>query len=149
MNEIISLEQWDASLNSHLKLESMSTKKDSLFCRIIENNDWFKAVNVIDLIHDPTVFIIAEGKIKKIIAYPSEKTGEAIGNAIGSIYQWLATNQDSTIYNLIQNDQFVYSKEAANQWIELFNKIDTLKEEELSILILSCFYLLNLNDLII
>ena len=117
-----SLEVWDSTLNSNLKLESVKVSADTVFCRIIENNDWFSAVEIQDLVHDPTVFIVKNGKIEKIIAYPSQETGKKIHQAIGSIMQWSQQSQDSTIYELIPNGQFVYSAEAAQKWTDLFSR---------------------------
>ncbi len=122
VSEMQFLEEWDATLNSNLKLESMTSKGDTVFCRVVENNDWFRAIDNTDIVHDPTVFIVNNGKIKKIIAYPSEKTGKEIEAAIGELYQWSQKAQDSTINDLIQNGQFVYSAEAAKKWLELFKR---------------------------
>lgn len=129
IDEIRTLAEWDAALNSNLKFESIITKNDTVFCKVIENNDWFRAVNIVDLVHDPTVFIIQDGKIKKIIAYPSEKTGMEIQTVIGSIYQWSDRVKDNTIYNLIPDGEFIYSGEAARKWLDLFKKWNTYNSE--------------------
>lgn len=122
IEDMRALESWDAALNSHLKLESVYSKGDSVFCRIIENNDWFRAVEIKDLINDPVVFIVANNKIIKIIGYPSNETGMQIEAAIGNLFQWAEQTNDSTIYSLIQNGQFVYSTQAAEKWLELFSR---------------------------
>ncbi len=122
VSEMQFFEEWDAALNSNLKLESITSKGDTVFCRVVENNDWFRAIDITDLVHDPVVFVVNNGKIKKIIAYPSEKTGKEIEAAIGVLYQWSQKVKDSTINDLIQNGQFVYSAKAAEKWLDLFNK---------------------------
>ena len=122
ISEMQSLEEWDAALNSNLKLESITSREDTVFCRVVENNDWFGAVGITNLVHDPAVFVINNGKIKKIIGYPSEKTGKEIEAAIGALYQWSQETQDSTINDLIQNGQFLYSTQAAEQWLDLFKR---------------------------
>ena len=116
------LEKWDSTLNSNLSLESVSLKADTLFCKVVENNDWFKAVGITDLVHDPVAFIIKDDQIKNIVAYPSQETGKKIESAVGSIYQWSAQVKDSTIHELIIDGQFIYSSEAANKWLELFER---------------------------
>jgi hypothetical protein len=122
LHEMQSLEEWDAALNSNLKLESMTSKGDTVFCRVVENNDWFGAVGITNLVHDPVVIVVNNGKIKQIIAYPSEKTRKEIEAAIGVLYQWSQKVKDSTINDLIQNGQFVYSAKAAEKWLDLFNR---------------------------
>jgi hypothetical protein len=129
INEVRAITEWDAALNSNLKFESIIREEDSVFCRVIENNDWFGAVNIVNLVHDPVVFIIQDGKIKKIIATPSEKTGMEIQAVIGSVYQWSDMVKDNTIHDLIQNGEFVYSREAAGKWLDLFKRWKTFTQE--------------------
>jgi hypothetical protein len=128
--ELRSLEEWDAALNSNLKLESITSVEDTVLCRIVENNDWFRAVDITNLVHDPAVFVVNNGKIKKIIGYPKEKTGKDIEAAIGALYQWSQKAQDSTIYELIHNGQFEYSAKAAEKWLDLFRRKAIINEGE-------------------
>ena len=122
VEEMETLSLWDSTINSNLKLESFQTKGDSVLCKIIENNDWFSEMNIKDLIHNPVIFLVENGKIKKIIAFPSEETGAKIQQAIRSIMQWSQKKNDSTIYKLIPNGQFIYSSESALKWMALFKK---------------------------
>ena len=122
LGEMRSLEEWDAALNSHLKLEVISLKEDWVVGKVVENNDWFRAVGITDLVHDPVVFVVDQGKIKKILAEPSESTAKQIEAVIGATYQWSQQLGDSTIHSLIQNGEFIYSKEAAEKWLDLFKR---------------------------
>jgi hypothetical protein len=125
--EIRALEEWDRALNSNLKFESFEVKGDSVFCKVIERNDWFKAVGIKQIVHDPTIFIVSKGRINKIIANPSREIGKQIGAKIGSIYTWLKTTNDNTINELIVNGEFIYSEEAAKKWIKLLNRWNNYK----------------------
>ena len=129
VEEMESLALWDSTINSNLKLESYHIKGDSVLCKIIENNDWFSEVNIKDLVHDPTIFIVENGKIKKLVAFPSEETGKKIQQAIGSIMQWSQEKNDSTIHKLIHNGQFIYSSDSALKWMILFKKWKTEQEQ--------------------
>lgn len=60
-SEIRALAEWDSALNSVLKFEAIDVKGDSVFCRVIEKNDWFKAVGIEQIIHDTTIFILEKG----------------------------------------------------------------------------------------
>ncbi len=120
--EIKNLEEWDKALNSNLKFKSFKLKGDSVFCKVIEKNDWFSAVGIEQIIHDPTIFIVSEGRIKKIIANPSKEVGQEIGAKIGSLYEWSMLTKDSTINSLIKNGEFIYSAESAKRWLVLLEK---------------------------
>ncbi len=118
-----SLEEWDAALNSHLRLESAEISGDTVRAKVIESNDWFRSVGIDSLIHDPAVFVIRDGKLQHIMGYPSAETGQQVEAAMGKIFQWSAMAADSTVYELIREGQFIYSTESANKWMELFEKM--------------------------
>ena len=118
-----SLEEWDAALNSQLRLEAAEVSGDTVRAKVIESNDWFRSVGIDSLVHDPAVFVISDGKFKHIMGYPSAETGKQVEAAMGKIFQWSAMTGDSTVYGLIQQGQFVYSTESANMWMELFEKM--------------------------
>jgi hypothetical protein len=127
--EIRKLEEWDKALNSNLKIVTVETKGDSVFCRVIEKNDWFKAVGIEQIVHNPTIFIVMNGRIKNIIAYPSAEIGKQIGVKLTSIYSWSEIARDSTINELIIDGKFIYSGETAKKWLmllEKWNKKDTI-----------------------
>jgi hypothetical protein len=119
--EIRELEEWDRALNSDLEIESIKVKGDSIFCKVIERNDWFKAVGIEKIIHDPTIFIVRNKRIKKIIAIPSGEIGKEIGAKLNSIYTWSNNTNDNTISELIINGEFIYSAESAKKWLILLD----------------------------
>lgn len=118
------LAEWDAALNSNLDFTITDKRDDSLFCRVIEQNDWFKKIGIDELVHEPTTFVIQNQKIKHITAIPKKETGQQIYSAITKVYKWSALHQDSTVYGLMPNGEFIYSEEAAHQWMELLEKVD-------------------------
>lgn len=128
-DQIRELEEWDAALNSNLKFESIAVHKDSLFCMVVEKNDWFKAVGIDQLVHNPTVFIVKDGSIHKIIATPSAEDRRKIDTSINSIFDWSLEVNDSSVFGLIQNEEFIYSNQSAKQWLTLFKKWDQYKRE--------------------
>jgi hypothetical protein len=119
--DIRELAEWDAALNSSLRFEAIEVKGDSVFCKVIEENDWFKGVGIDQIIHDPTIFIVADGQIRKIIARPSEGVGAEIGIKLGSIYSWSKQTGDTAINELIIDGEFIYSGEAAKKWLVLLS----------------------------
>lgn len=123
LNDIRGLEEFDAAMNSHLELIEARQSGDTVYCRIVENNDWFSSVGITRLVHDPTIFVLDGRKIKHIIAYPDQETGEKIEAAIGQIFQWSQQTGDSAVYKLLPEGEFIYSTEAATQWKALFERM--------------------------
>lgn len=123
LTEMRLLEEFDASMNSHLELKSITAKVDSVFCKLIEKNDWLENLGITELVHDPVIMIVNQGKIKRIIAHPSQENMNEINAAIGSVYEWSKINQDSTVHELIINNQFIYGNKTANKWRDLFKRM--------------------------
>ena len=128
--EIRKLEEWDSTLNSNLRFLPIRESADTVFCRVVERNDWFAAISMESLVHEPVILIMDDNKIGKIIAVPSIESGEFIQSAMKEIYAWSETVGDSTVATLVQNGQFVYSKENAKTWIALLNKWNKYKMSE-------------------
>ncbi len=118
-DEMRMLEEWDSTLNSNLKFTHIRENADSVYCAVVESNDWFRAIGIDNIRHDPVILVLDDSKIEKIIAIPSIESGEVIQSAIKEITDWSAANGDSTIFSLIKNGQFVYSKEHAKTWLAL------------------------------
>lgn len=121
------LAEWDSTLNSNLTVQIINANYDTLLCRVIEKNDWFKAAGISEVIHDSVIFIINKGKIKSIMAFPSVEHSGKIMDRISLVYKWSNETGDSTIYGLIKDGEFIYSPEAANKWLNLFKAINKTK----------------------
>ncbi|MEN8797666.1 MAG: hypothetical protein ABF293_00365, partial [Flavobacteriaceae bacterium] len=121
--DIGGLEEFDAVMNSHLEIKNIRASADTVYCKIVENNNWFSTLGINDLVHDPVIFVIGDNKIKHIIAYPDQETSQAIEAAIGRIFEWSQKNGDSTIFRLLPNGEFQYSTEAGVQWKALFESM--------------------------
>lgn len=130
LKEIRELELWDSTLNSRLNIEIMYHKRDSFWCRVREENDWFKAAGIEYLIHEPATFVVRKGKIHSIQATSTQEANQKIGQAISSLFDWSQSNGDSTIYRLVSGNGFIYSPEAALQWIQLFEKAKSVKQTD-------------------
>lgn len=123
LDDMRSLEEWDAGMKSQLKLKSARIAGDTVYCKVVESNDWFRTIGVQELNHDPVIFVMEDGKFKNIIAFPSQETGMKVEAAVGKIFEWSAKTGDSTVYGLIRDGQFVYSTEAAEEWLDLFERM--------------------------
>ena len=121
-DEIRELAEWDAALKSTLAISDVMLKGDSVYCKIKEKNEWFKAIGVEELVHDPVIFIIQDKKIHGIIAYASPEVGMKVGETIGRLGDWSAANGDRTLQELLPGGEFKYSAEAARKWMLLFER---------------------------
>ena len=121
--ELRGLEEFDAAMNSHLELKDMRESGDTIYCKVVENNDWFGNMGITDLVHDPVIMVVRDQKINHIIGFPNQETGQEIEAAIEGVFQWSQMHGDSTIYKLLPNGKFQYSNEAGAQWKALFKKM--------------------------
>ncbi|MBV6472305.1 MAG: hypothetical protein JPMHGGIA_00560 [Saprospiraceae bacterium] len=130
LKEIRELELWDSTLNSRLEIEILNQKLDSFWCRVREENDWFKAAGIEYLIHEPVTFVVRKGKIHSIQVTSTQEANQKIGRVISSLFDWSQNNGDSSIYRLVSGNGFIYSPAAALQWIQLFEKAKTVKQTD-------------------
>ncbi len=116
------LAKWDSTLNSNLKFEIIERRNDSLICKMVENNDWFSAIGIHNMILESTLFVFRDEKIYKIVAHPSSQIAEQVSIKIQELIAWSKKNNDSTISRLLSDGQFVYSSKTALEWLTLFDK---------------------------
>lgn len=122
LREMEELARWDSTLYSNLHIEAIEWKNDSLFCNVIENDDWFSAIGIQNVKHERTLFVLKDEKILKIVAHPSEEIAKLISLRMEKLIEWSSTNNDSTIFSLLDNGRFVYSTANAAKWLLLFGK---------------------------
>lgn len=116
------IEKWDSVLNSRLAFNIMVTRGDSVFCRVTEQNDWFKKAGVDKIEYSPVVVIAHQGLIHKFIATPPTDVGQHIEEVMRSLYTWSTETNDSTLHHLLPDGKFIYSAESASRWLDLLDR---------------------------
>ena len=66
--QIRNLAEYDAALNSELICPDFMISKDTVKCKTIEKNDWFRLAGIDSVEYEYSYFIIEKGLISKIIA---------------------------------------------------------------------------------
>lgn len=122
IGELSKIAEWDARLNSQLDFHIQHIKGDSIFCSAIEKNDWLSAIGLEMLEHPNIIFVIKNGLIHHIMAYPSEGDRAKINDFIINISNWSHETGNSTLDDLLPGGHFIYSASAASQWLELINQ---------------------------
>lgn len=118
-DQIRNLAEYDAALNSELICYDFKISKDTVKCKTIEKNDWFRLADIDSVEYEYSYFIIEEGLIAKIIAKLTVNSTEEITSKLQSIIQWISANNPESLNELMLEGEFQYSKESAIKWLDL------------------------------
>ena len=113
------LAEWDSTLNSNLNFELLERYGDTLLCRVVESNDWFRAVGMEYVVHDSVWLVVEDEKIKYIKAIPNSQQSKAVAEIMQSLFQWSSETGDTILPTLFKGQEFIYSEEAAQKWLDL------------------------------
>ena len=122
LDEMRALAEWDAALNSNLDFHIEEIRHDSIFCSVLERNDWFSAIGINPLVHERVILIIQNGLVHEIIAYPDPQMSQTIGMHIQNIVEWANSSSDISIEELFDGGEFIYSASTAEKWLVLLKK---------------------------
>ena len=118
-DKIKNLAEYDSTLNSDLKVYDCIVSKDTVKCKVVEKNDWFRLLGIDSVEYDYSYFIIKDGLIIKIMAKLSNSSIDLISSKLQSIIKWASVEQPELLNDLIPEGKFLYTKKSANKWLNI------------------------------
>ncbi|GBD87937.1 hypothetical protein BMS3Abin03_01871 [bacterium BMS3Abin03] len=125
IDKILSLEEWDAALNSNLKVSSFVERGDTLIVNsIIERNDLFKNMGIDSVVYNPgTRIVFKDGLIKAIKPSPLlQESRERIINKLQMFMNWAKLVRPDELKVLLPDGKFIYKKKNAIKWVTLLKE---------------------------
>ncbi len=117
--QIRNLAEYDAAINSELISYDFKISNDTVICKVIEKNDWFRLVGIDSVEYEYSYFIIVDGLISKIVAKLTPHSTELISSKLQSIIKWASKNKPELLNELMPKGEFLYTKESAIKWLTL------------------------------
>ena len=127
-NEMRNLAEYDSVLNSELRIADVRVNGDTIHCKLIEKNDWFKTINIDSLIHDPVMIVIKNNLINYIRAELSAGSYNILSGRLDSLIRWMTVEKPDELQTLIPNGEFLYSTVSAKKWLNILKE---WKEKEI------------------
>lgn len=116
------LAEYDAALRTTLAVSLGGTGKDTLFCRIVETNDWLETVGLMSIQYDPVYFVIRGGKIEIIRAELSQESIESVNKVMSSLLPWARENYQGELESMMPSGVFTYDKGSAEKILMLASR---------------------------
>jgi hypothetical protein len=122
------LEEWDASVGGTLSFDNLHTEGNVITCSGKETNQWFKLVDIDTVYYKLISFTLHDNKISKIKAELDSSSHHQIQSALISIMTWASVQKPEMLSTLIPNNEFEYSYENGENWIQLLKEWKTVKK---------------------
>ena len=111
LDAIRDIHEYDVALNTHLRFEQCELAGQEVTCRVIETNDWLKAVAVESITYDESTFTFApDGRITAVVSALSAESDQLLGEVLVEFDVWARANQPVEYAELFADDgAFEYS----------------------------------------
>ncbi len=113
------LAEWDKTTNMHVTISDISVNGNTVTCKLIETNDWWKLAGMGEVHYEPTVLIFRDGLICDIRATMTQEGVDAYARVWPDIISWAKSHRNEVLKELVPGNEFVYGAEAARIWLAL------------------------------
>lgn len=125
IDELRSLEAWDAALNSQLAFDDLKIRQGRMDCRGRETNDWYQFTGIDQVDYDSIKFEFHDGKISHIRAKLAPKSERDVDRAMNEVIRWALEAAPDEVKALVRRGKFRYGQDQAVRWMDLLEKWKT------------------------
>jgi hypothetical protein len=123
------LAEWDKATNMHMTISDITVSGDTVTCKLVETNDWWRLAGMGEAYYEPCVMIFHNGLISEMRATMTQESLDAYARVWPSIISWARDHRSEELNELLPGGLFVYGAEAANKWIMLLQEWRAAKEQ--------------------
>jgi len=117
--EIRGVAEWDAAINSRLQFSNVTVRGDTVFCRLREDNDWFRQMSLQSIIYDSVWVVIQNNKVVRVEALQRSTNLSRANRLFNDFLQWASRSRSGLLVHLMHGASFVFTKETAGSWLAL------------------------------
>jgi hypothetical protein len=112
------LTEYHQALHTKLQFGELEVRGDTVFCRIIENNDWIEMVELRELSYEGKV-VVRRGLIAAIDAKFTPEGDRAFRRVVMLMRDWARAERPEQLAELMPGGEFVYNAENAEKYLSL------------------------------
>lgn len=116
------LAEWDKATNMHMTISNIEVSGDTVTCKLVETNDWWKLAGMGEVYYEPCVMIFRNGLISEMRTTMTQESLDAYAKVWPSIISWAGEHRSEELKELLPGGTFIYGTEAANKWIVLLQE---------------------------
>jgi hypothetical protein len=113
--------EYDFALHIHMTLDRFSTKRDTVFCELIEMNDWLEAAGIDEAYYEGK-FVIGRGLIKHISAVATPETEKAFQDVLNPLLEWASKERPEQLAQMMPEGKFIYNADSAKRSLALLKE---------------------------
>jgi hypothetical protein len=116
------LEEWDAALNDHLALESLTVSGGAVTGKATERSDLLSLAGFEEFRYDSVTVEFRGDIINRIAVRASDEDRVGASETFHSMVEWARRERYSDIVKLVQDGKFAYNAENAKGWMTLLQE---------------------------
>jgi hypothetical protein len=113
------LAEWDRVTNLHMAFSDIVVNGDTVTCKLVENNDWWRLAGIGEVQYQPCVMVFHNGLISEMRATMTQESLDRYAEKWPSIISWAKEHRGEEVKGLLPGGKFIYSAEAAKKWLAL------------------------------
>jgi hypothetical protein len=120
-NDVGLVAEYDFALHIHMTLDRFATRGDTVFCELVEMNDWLEAAGI-DKAYYEGKFVIGNGLIRHIRGEATPETEKAFDQVLNPLLQWASRERSEQLAEMMPEGEFVYNAENAKKSLVLLKE---------------------------
>lgn len=116
------LAEWDKATNMRMTISNISVCGDTVTCKLVETNDWWKLAGMGEVHYEPCFMIFRKGLISEMRAKMVGSSVEAYRKVWPALYEWASENRGKELAELLPDGEFIYGAEPARKWLDLLRE---------------------------
>ncbi len=119
--EIRRIAEYGFALHIHMTIDSLTSKGDTVFCELIQMNDWLEATGIDEAFYTGR-FVFQKGLIKHIKGTPTPETEKAFQEVLIPLLEWASKERPEQLAEMMPEGKFVYNAENAQKYLVLLQQ---------------------------
>ncbi len=128
-DDIRRVAEYDFALHIHMTIDKLIPKGDTVFCELIEMNDWLEAADIEEAYYSAK-FVFQKRRIKSLSGVPYPETQKALTQVLQPLMEWATQERPEQLAQIMPEGKFVYSAENAEKSLALLREWKEVKESE-------------------
>lgn len=119
--DIRHMAEYDFTLHIHMTVNRFTTRGDTVFCELIEINDWLEVAGIEEALYTAR-FVFDDGLIKLIRGKSSPQTEKAFNQVLKPLLEWASKERLEQLAEMMPEGKFVYNAENAKKSLVLLRE---------------------------
>ncbi len=120
--------EYDFALHIHMTIDRVAPKGDTVFCELIEMNDWLEAAGIEEAYYSAK-FVFRKGLITHIAGDPTPETQKAFSQVLDPLMEWASRERPEQLAEMMPEGKFIYDAQSAQKSLALLQEWQEATEE--------------------